>query len=123
MAAATKRAIDVLTDNFDLNQRRKYELIVNEKHIMDLYFKPVTRADRLEVQGQAGTEEAMKMSTYMLIRKAENEDGSKAFALGDLAALRRLPEQILNELELFLFGVDESGNPIAPLEVAEAKKD
>ena len=83
MAAAKKRAIDVLANSFDLNKRRKYELIVDEVHLMDLYFKPITRADRLEVQGQAGTDEAMKVSTYMLIRKAENEDGSKAFSIGD----------------------------------------
>jgi|TARA_Y100001951_G_C11225677_1_gene231556 hypothetical protein len=121
MSAAKKRAIDILADNFDLNHRRKFELIIDEVHLMDLYFKPITRADRLEVQGQAGTDEAMKVSTYMLIRKAENEDGSKAFALGDLANLRRLPEKILNQLELFLFGLDESGNPT--VEYGDAKND
>ena len=118
MSTAKKRPIDILSGSFDLNRRRKYELIVDEVHLMDLYFKPITRADRLDVQGQAGTDDAMKMSTYMLIRKAENEDGTKTFVLGDLAALRRLPEKILNELELFLFGINEEGEP----SIEEVKK-
>jgi len=114
-----QRAADILSAAFDMNSRRKYELIIDEKHLLDLYFKPITRADRLAVQGRAGTDEAIKMSTYMLIEKAELEDGTKAFSIGEVAALRRLPEQILNELELFLFGVDENGNPT----FEEAKKD
>lgn len=112
MAAAKKRTIEILEDAFDLNYRRKFELIVNEKHLADLYFRPVTRADRLEVQGQVGDDDAMKMATYMLIRKAQLENGEKAFSLGDLAKLRRLPEKVLNDLELFMFGVDEKGNPL-----------
>jgi hypothetical protein len=39
---------------------------------------------------------------------AEREDGSKAFASADVPKLQReLPEKILNELELFLFDLEE----------------
>jgi hypothetical protein len=46
----------------------------------------------------------------MLCEMAELEDGTKPFAGADVAKLQRgLPETVLNELELFLFGVaDES---------------
>ena len=81
------------------------------------------RADRLEINGQGGSDDAIKMTTLMLIKKAENEDGTKAFQLGDLAALRRLPEKILNQMELALFGVDKDGNPVEQLELEVAKKD
>jgi hypothetical protein len=49
---------------------------------------------------------------------AELEDGSKAFASADAAKLQRqLPESVLNELELFLFGVGGDA------ELEEAKND
>ena len=48
---------------------------------------------------------------------AELEDGSKAFAHADHIKLQReLPESVLNELELFLFGALEDN-------LDEAKKD
>jgi hypothetical protein len=48
----------------------------------------------------------LDISTQMLCQMAELEDGSKAFAAADAAKLqRKLPENVLNELELFLFGI------------------
>ena len=42
----------------------------------------------------------------MLCQMAELEDGTKAFAAADAAKLQReLPESVLNEVELFLFGL------------------
>ena len=120
---ATKKddrsAADIISAAFDMNRRRKYEVVIEGRHIYDLYFKPITRADRLSVQGKAGTDEAIKMSTYMLIEKAEKENGEKAFSIGHVADLRRWPEYLLNDIELFLFGVDADGNPT----IEEAKKD
>ena len=108
MAAAKKRAIDLLTESFDANQRTKFELDVDGKNTFSFYFKPITRSDRMAVQAYAGTGDAVKISTQMLVHKAENEDGTPAFGQGDAVRLRReIPESILNELELFLFGVTE----------------
>ena len=123
MAAAKKRAIDILTESFDVNQRTKFELDIDGQNTFSFYFKAITRADRLEVNGQGGADDAIKMTTLMLIRKAENEDGTKCFQLGDVAALRRLPEKVLNQMELALFGVDKDGNPLEQLEIEMAKKD
>jgi hypothetical protein len=106
---ATERTVDLLVGAFDLNQRRKYEL-KNEAgdKIVDLYFKPITRADRKKAQSHAGTEEALVVSTQMLCQIAELEDGSKAFAAADAEKLqRKLPESVLNDIELFLFGIGE----------------
>tara|TARA_R100000149_G_C5732044_1_gene50333 strand:+ start:15 stop:371 length:357 start_codon:yes stop_codon:yes gene_type:complete len=108
MTASKVRTIDLLTGAFDLNQRRKFT--VNKPDgtpLCDLYFKPITRSDRMAVQAYAGSEDAVKISTQMLVQKAENEDGTPAFGQGDAVRLRReLPESVLNELELFLFGVN-----------------
>ena len=116
---AQTRPVDLLVGAFDLNQRRKFELKnADGKKIVDLYFKPITRADRKKAQQLAGTDEALDISTNMLCLLAELEDGTKPFAPADAAKLqRKLPESVLNELELFLFGLSSSAD------MDEAKND
>ena len=115
---AQARTVDLLVGAFDLNQRRKFVLTLPSGATRDLYFKPITRANRKKAQQLAGTDEALDISTQMLCEMAELEDGSKAFAAADAAKLQRqLPESVLNELELFLFGLGEE------TEMEEAKND
>ena len=106
-----KRLVDELVEAFDLNQRRKFVLKHPSGKSWDLYFKPITRADRKKAQSLAGTDDALDISTQMLCQMAELEDGSKPFAAADTAKLQRmLPESVLNELELFLFGLGDAGS-------------
>jgi hypothetical protein len=119
MPASTQRPVDLLTGAFDLNQRRKFS-VTNDAGdaVLDLYFKPITRADRKKATTLAGSDEALEISTQMLCQMAELEDGTKAFAAADAAKLQReLPERVLNELELFLFGLGGESS------IEEAKKD
>lgn len=116
---ASQRPVDLLTGAFDLNQRRKFEVKTDSGAVvMTLYFKPITRADRKKATTMAGSDEALDVSTQLLCQIAELENGTKAFAPADAAKLQReLPERVLNELELFLFGLgDDAG-------LEEAKKD
>lgn len=116
---AGNRTVDLLVGAFDLNQRRKFELKNSDgKKVVDLFFKPITRADRKKAQSLAGTEEALDISTQMLCQMAELEDGTKAFAAADAHKLQRqLPESVLNEIELFLFGLGEEAD------IEDAKND
>ena len=116
---ANNRTVDLLVEAFDLNQRRKFELKnAAGEVVIDLYFKPITRADRKKAQSLAGTDEALDISTQMLCHMAELEDGTKAFAAADAAKLqRKLPESVLNDLELFLFGLNQDAD------LDEAKND
>ena len=101
------RPVDLLTEAFDLNQRRKF-VVKNDagEPVLNLYFKPITRADRSKAQAHAHSDDALEMSTLMLCQKAELEDGTLAFAMADAPKLqRKLPEKVLNDLELFLFGL------------------
>ena len=119
MPASTQRPVDLLTGAFDLNQRRKFS-VTNDAGdvVLDLYFKPITRADRKKATTLAGSDEALEISTQMLCQMAELENGTKAFAAADAAKLQReLPERVLNELELFLFGLGGEAS------IEEAKKD
>ena len=116
---ANGRTVDLLVEAFDLNQRRKFELKnADGEVVVDLYFKPITRADRKKAQGLAGTDEALDISTQMLCQMAELEDGTKAFAAADAPKLQRqLPESVLNDVELFLFGLNQE------VDLEEAKND
>ena len=104
-----KRTIDLLTESYkdQMTARRKYEFKnKNGEKIVDLYFKPLTRYDRQKAQSAVGTDEALAVSTQLLCQMAELEDGSKAFSLADAPNLQReLPENVLNEIELFLFNI------------------
>jgi hypothetical protein len=116
---ASKRFVDELVGAFDLNQRRKFVLTLPSGATLDLYFKPITRADRKKAQSLAGTEQALDISTQMLCHIAELEDGTKAFAAADAEKLQRgLPEAVLNDLELFLFGVADDN-----VSIDDAKND
>ena len=117
--SAKNRTVDLLVEAFDLNQRRKFELKNAAGEVLvNLYFKPITRADRKKAQSLSGSEEALDVSTQMLCQMAELEDGTKAFAAADAPKLQRqLPETVLNDLELFLFGVGEDAG------MEEAKND
>ncbi len=117
--AVNNRTVDLLVEAFDLNQRRKFELKnAAGEAIVNLYFKPITRADRKKAQSLSGSEEALDISTQMLCQMAELEDGTKAFAAADAPKLQRqLPESVLNEIELFLFGVGDEAD------IEEAKND
>ena len=110
--SAKNRTVDLLVEAFDLNQRRKFELKnADGEKIVDLFFKPITRADRKKAQSLSGTDEALDISTQMLCQMAELEDGTKAFAAADAAKLQRqLPESVLNDVELFLFGLNQEAD-------------
>ena len=119
MAASKQRAVDLLTSTFDLSHRKKYTVKDDDgKDLIDLYFRPITRSDRKRAQVAAGSDEALVISTQMLVQVAELEDGQKAFQSGDAIKLQReLPESVLNEIELFLFGLGGESD------LKEAKKD
>ena len=107
---AEKKTLDLLKDAFDLSKRRKFDVKNDDgKTIVSLYFKAITRADRARATQRAGSDDPLVVSTHMLCQLAENEDGSKAFHPADFANLQNeLPENVLNEIELFLFGVNQN---------------
>lgn len=114
-----KRNVDLITEAFAdvMNNRRKFELKKPDgSPLKDIYFKPLTRHDRIQAQAYAGSDDALAVSTRLLCQLAENEDGSKAFASADAEDLKRfLPETVLNDLELFMMDIQ--------LNVDQAKND
>ena len=106
---ATKRNVDLITEAFSdvMTARRKYELKKpNGELLKELYFPPLTRYDRMQAQAATGTDDALAISTRLLCQLAQNEDGTKAFASADAENLKRfLPENVLNDLEIFMMDI------------------
>ena len=109
-----KRNVDLITEAFAdvMNNRRKFELKKPDgSPLKDIYFRPLTRIDRLQAQAYAGTDEGLAVSTRLLCQLAENEDGTKAFASADAENLKRfLPETVLNDMELFMMDIQLNVN-------------
>ena len=105
-----QRTLDTLKAAFDLNQRRKFDVMDdNGNLVISLYFKAITRSDRARATQRAGSDDPLVVSTHMLCQLAELEDGTKAFHPTDFGNLQTdLPENVLNEIELFLFGVNQN---------------
>ncbi len=105
----TQRTADLIIGGFkdEMTARRKYDLKDSSGKILaTLYFPPITRFDRQKAQQLAGTDEALTISTQLLCKVAQKEDGTPAFDMSDAPILQRsLPEKVLNDLELFLFDV------------------
>jgi len=104
-----QRTADLLINGFkdEMTARRKYELKDSSGKVLTvIYFPPITRFDRQKAQQLAGTDEGLTVSTQLLCRMAQKEDGSQAFDMSDAPILQRsLPEKVLNDLELFLFDI------------------
>ena len=108
---ATQRTTDILLGAFqdEMVTRRKFD-VKNSKDevVMTLYFKPITRYARVKAQQLAGANaDALVISTQLLCQMAEKEDGTLAFDMSDAPILqRKLPEKVLNDLELFLNDIE-----------------
>ena len=102
------RTVDLLTTEFNIQERRKFELKNDAgKKVIDLYFRPLTRSDRIAANSATNSTDALAISTRILCMLAELEDGSKAFASSDAENLKRfLPETVLNDLEIFMMGIN-----------------
>tara|TARA_R100000388_G_C7211034_1_gene143623 strand:- start:198 stop:551 length:354 start_codon:yes stop_codon:yes gene_type:complete len=105
-----QRTADLIINGFkdEMTARRKYELKdPSGKILATLYFPPITRFDRQKAQQLAGTDEALIISTQLLCKVAQKEDGTPAFDMSDAPMLQRqIPEKILNELEIFMMDIE-----------------
>ena len=104
---ATERTADVILGAFqdEMTARRKYDLKDSKgKVTATLYFKPITRFDRVKAQQLAGTDEALTVSTQLLCQMAEKEDGSPAFDMSDAPRLMSAVLSVaINKCEEFYF--------------------
>ena len=117
---AAKRAIDKLKQAFSIGKRRSYSIYKESELILQVYWTPLTIADRdaindtLVMSNRAQNETSMDFALQVIINKAEDENGQKLFSEGDKASLRReIPLGVLLELMTKMQELGEEATPDA----------
>ena len=111
-------AIELLRNKFGVSQKYKYEVKDGEETILEIYWHPLTIAERESIQKKSNSEDINDYALQMMIEKALDKDGVKLFQDGDKASLRReIEASILEEIQLAMISAG------ADKEVKEAKAD
>ena len=112
-------AIELLKNKFGVSQKYMYELKEGEETVLEIYWHPLTIAERESIvakSGESGSSEDFALT--LMITKALNKDGKRLFQDGHKASLRReVNATILQDIQLAML------NSGADYKLEEAKAD
>ena len=112
-------AIELLKNKFGVSQKYLYKLKDGDETILEIYWNPLTIAERESVvarSGEGGSNEDFALN--LMITKALDKNGNRLFQDGHKASLRReVNAGTLQEIQLAMLG---SGDEY---KVEEAKAD
>ena len=95
-------AIELLKNKFGVSQKYVYELKEGEETILEIYWNPLTIAERESIvakSGDSGTNDDFALN--LMITKALDKDGQRLFQDGHKASLRReINAGVLQEIQL-----------------------
>tara|TARA_B100001093_G_scaffold497455_1_gene544398 strand:- start:2959 stop:3309 length:351 start_codon:yes stop_codon:yes gene_type:complete len=112
------RASELLRNKFGVSQLYRYEVKQEEEVVLEIYWHPLTIAERESIQKSADSDEAGDFALSMMLRKALNADGKRLFQEGEKAVLKNSVEAaVLQDIQLAMLA---SG---AENKVEEAKAD
>jgi hypothetical protein len=112
------RASELLRNKFGVSQLYKYEVKEGDETVLEIYWHPLTIAEREAIQKKAGSDDANDFALGMMLEKSLDENGKRLFQDGEKAVLRNAVEAaVLQEIQLAML---TSG---AENKVEEAKAD
>ena len=95
------RATELLRNKFGVSQLYKHEVKAGDEVVLEVYWHPLTIAERESIQKKADSDDANDFALSLMIEKALDADGKRLFQDGERAALRRDVEAgILQEIQL-----------------------
>ena len=112
------RASELLRNRFGVSQLYKYEVKDGDETVLEVYWHPLTIAEREAIQKKAGSDDANDFALGMMLEKSLDENGKRLFQDGEKAVLRNAVEAaVLQEIQLAMLtsGVENK--------VEEAKAD
>lgn len=112
------RASELLRNKFGVSQLYKHVVEDNGEAVLEVYWHPLTIAERESIQKKADTDDSNDFALSMMIQKALDADGKRLFQDGEKAVLKNAVEaSVLQEIQLAMLS---SG---AESKVEEAKAD
>tara|TARA_R110002020_G_scaffold316839_1_gene532193 strand:- start:2756 stop:3106 length:351 start_codon:yes stop_codon:yes gene_type:complete len=95
------RATELLRNKFGVSQLYKHEVKQDGETVLEVYWHPLTIAERESIQKSADSEDAGDFALGMMIRKALDVDGKRLFQDGERAVLKNSVEaSVLQEIQL-----------------------
>ena len=112
------RATELLRNKFGVSQLYKHEVKSGDEVVLEIFWHPLTIAERESIQKKTGTDDANDFALGMMIEKALDADGKRLFQDGEKAQLKNAVDAtVLQEIQLAMLA---SG---AESRVEEAKAD
>ena len=112
------RASELLRNKFGVSQLYKYEVKDGDETVLEIYWHPLTIAEREAIQKKTGSDDANDFALGMMLEKSLDENGKRLFQDGEKAVLKNAVEAaVLQEIQLAML---TSG---AENRVEEAKAD
>ena len=112
------RATELLRNKFGVSQLYKHEVKDGDEVVLEVYWHPLTIAERESIQKKAGSDDANDFALGMMIEKALDADGKRLFQDGEKSQLKNAVDaSVLQEIQLAMLS---SG---AESKVEEAKAD
>ena len=95
------RAAELLRNNFGVSQLYKHAVENNGETILEVYWHPLTIAERESIQKKAGTDDAGDFALSLMIEKALDSEGKRLFQDGEKAVLRNAVEAaVLQDIQM-----------------------
>lgn len=112
------RATELLRNKFGVSQLYKHEVKDGDDVVLEVYWHPLTIAERESIQKKTGSDDANDFALGLMIEKALDADGKRLFQDGEKSQLKNAVDaSVLQEIQLAMLS---SG---AENKVEEAKAD
>jgi len=112
-AASSLRAIDRLRKAANLEPSKKV-VELSDGTEFEMYVTPLTMAERERAQKQAKSDDANAFALQLLIAKAQDSNGNKLFAAGEIDVLKNEVKD--KDLQSLMLGVLSEGEDEAAID-------
>lgn len=95
------RATELLRNKFGVSQLYKYEVKDGDEVVLEVYWHPLTIAERESIQKKTDSDDTGDFALGMMIEKALDKDGKRLFQDGEKAQLKNAVEAgVLQDIQL-----------------------
>ena len=95
------RAAELLRNKFGVSQLYKHQVEQDGEVVLEIYWHPLTIAERESIQKNADSDDAVDFALSMMVRKALDAEGKRLLQDGEVAVLKNAVEAaVLQDIQL-----------------------